>query len=150
MHAYTVSAGGKGGGTGGIPGIEGGLGGNDLYRARFRRQIGDDGKEHLLPVEPTNLGPEINTAADETAPALRMAGFNLLFNSSSEQAGSTLNSAMSKRVVRQLDYGKRPTSIWFVDNIGLLILLLAGLVVLVVSTRYAIRKPIAHGEAVHG
>lgn len=128
----------------------GGEGGNDLYRARFRRQIGDDGQEHLLPVEPTNLGPQINTAADETAPALRMAGFNLLFTSSSEPAGATLNSAMSKRVVRQLDYGKRPASAWFMDNIGLLILLLAGLVVLVVSTRYAMRKPIAHGEAVHG
>lgn len=128
----------------------GGLGGSDLYRARFRRQIGDDGKEHLLPIDPTNLGPEINTSADETAPALRMAGFNLLFNSSSEQTGATLNSAMSKRVVRQLDYAKRPTTAWFIDNIGLLILMLAGLVVLVVSTPYALRKPIAHGEAVHG
>jgi len=128
----------------------GGEGGNDLYRARFRRQVGDDGKQHMLPVEPSNLGPQINTAADETAPALRMAGFNLLFTSSSEQAGTTLNSAMSKRVVRQLDYAKRPASTWFMDNIGLLILLLAGLVVLVISTRYAVRKPIAHGEAVHG
>jgi len=128
----------------------GGLGGSDVYRARFRRKIADDGREHLVPTEPTNLGPRINTAGDETAPALRMAGFNLLFNSAQQDAAGKLNSAMSKRVVRRQDYGKRPQASWFADNIGLLILLTAGLVVLVISTRYAMRKPLPRGEAVHG
>lgn len=128
----------------------GGLGGHDLYRARFRRQIGDDGQEHLVPIEPTNLGPEINTAADETAPALRMEGFNLLFNTADEQTGDTLSSAMSKRVVRKHDYRKRPEAAWFRENIGLMIVMLAGLIVLVVSTRYALTKPAPRGEVVHG
>lgn len=129
---------------------DGGLGGSDLYRARFRRQLADDGKEHLVPVEPTNLGPEINTAGDESAPALRMEGFNLLFNSAGEEAGGSLNSAMSKRVVRKHDYSKRPAAAWFVDNIGLLILMLAGLIVLVISTRYALRKPMPRRGVAHG
>lgn len=128
----------------------GGEGGSDLYRARFRRQVGDDGNEHLVPVEPANLGPSINTAGDETAPALRMEGFNLLFNSANQQAGANLHSAMSKRVVRKHDYGKRPDAAWFSDNIGLIIVLAAGLIVFVVSTRYALAKPMPRGEAVHG
>ena len=128
----------------------GGAGGHDLYRARFRRQIADDGKEHLVPVEPANLGPEINTAADETAPAIRMEGFNLLFNAADQQPGAQIRSAMSKRVVRKHDYSKRPEAAWFHDNIGLILLLVAGLVVLAVSTRYALAKPVPRGEAVHG
>ena len=127
-----------------------GLGGHDLYRARFRRQIADDGREQMVPIEPTNLGPEINTAADETAPALRMEGFNLLFNTADADASASLSSAMSKRVVRKHDRSKRPETAWFRDNIGLLIVLGAGLIVLAISTRYALAKPIPRREAVHG
>ena len=51
-----------------------GHGGADLYRSRFERPAGTEQIEILKPGAPKNLGPEINSAADETAPALRMAG----------------------------------------------------------------------------
>ncbi|MEI7902650.1 MAG: hypothetical protein WCK89_20560, partial [bacterium] len=50
----------------------GGAGGYDLYRARVNP---------AQEAAPERLGPEINTAADETSPALRLNGFQLLFTS---------------------------------------------------------------------
>ena len=54
----------------------GGEGGLDLYRTRISGES---------PTEPTNLGPVINGARDDTGPALRMHGFNLIFGSSRGQ-----------------------------------------------------------------
>ena len=51
---------------------DGGLGGFDLYRARLV-----DG----MPVEPVNLGPEINSAANEADPELADDGFTLMLSS---------------------------------------------------------------------
>ncbi|MFW6061331.1 MAG: hypothetical protein ACOC93_00835 [Planctomycetota bacterium] len=50
----------------------GGLGGLDLYRCR----LSDDGFAEL-----ENLGSEVNSAANETDPALEMGGFALMFSS---------------------------------------------------------------------
>ena len=52
-----------------------GLGGADIYRSRLTK---------TKPMEPENVGPEINSEFNETDPALRMAGFHLLFNSDRE------------------------------------------------------------------
>ncbi|MEM9346115.1 MAG: hypothetical protein AAGB26_05820 [Planctomycetota bacterium] len=128
----------------------GGMGGSDLYRARFARKVADDGNAYLVPGEPMNLGPEINTDLDETAPAVRMAGFNLLFNSSGQADDIALSSAMSKRVVRKYDRSKAPDAAWFRDNIGLILTMLAAILVLVISLRFAIRKPILLPEPAHG
>ena len=49
-----------------------GLGKSDIYRARLSK-----GKT----MDVTNLGEEINSPFNETHPALRMAGFHLLYNS---------------------------------------------------------------------
>ena len=46
-----------------------GHGGTDIYRSRFLRQLVEDGGERLVPSEPTNLGAEINSVADESAPS---------------------------------------------------------------------------------
>lgn len=134
----------------------GGMGKSDLYRARFQRKIGDDEQEHLVPVDAVNLGPQINTANHETDPALRMAGFNLMFTRTAEDGGTSLNGAMSKRVVQKFDYAKTPDSAWFTDNIALILMLAAGLVGLVLGTRYALRTPAlptttsTNGEPAHG
>jgi len=59
-------------------------------------------------VDLETLGPQINTAANETAPTLRMAGFNLFFNTTNPNGEPALHTAMSKRVVRGYDYGQMP------------------------------------------
>ncbi len=51
---------------------DGGAGGFDIYRARVNQAT--EGS-------PERLGPEVNTTADETAPATRLGGFQLLFAS---------------------------------------------------------------------
>lgn len=96
---------------------KGGEGGSDLYRTRLK---GSDG--------PQNLGPEINSEANETNPAVRNAGFHLLFNSDRDQNANGLYSARSKRVVRRYDYSKMPGWNWIGGNIGWLIGLLVALV----------------------
>ncbi|MDH3584555.1 MAG: hypothetical protein OER86_10105, partial [Phycisphaerae bacterium] len=98
---------------------DGGLGGMDLYRSR----IGPKGL-----AEPRNLGPEVNSAGDETGPAVRMAGFHLMFNSDRDPAVTGLYGAKSRRVVRRFDYSKMPSGAWLYDNLGLLIGLIAALV----------------------
>ena len=69
---------------------EEGFGGSDVYRSRL---IGGE------PVKPYNLGEEINGPANETHPAVRMAGFHLLFNSDRNGNPYDLYQAKSKRVV---------------------------------------------------
>ncbi len=97
---------------------EGGLGGSDIYRSR----ISDD-----APGAPVNLGPEINSPGNESDPAVRTAGFELLFNSDRAGGAAGLYSAKSKRVVRDFDYGKMPSGAWVRSNIGWLIAALLAL-----------------------
>ncbi|MCH2379533.1 MAG: terpene cyclase/mutase family protein, partial [Pedosphaera sp.] len=118
-----------------------GVGGIDLYRSRFKRPQGDEVGKRLIPEAPKNLGPEINSKADETAPALRMAGFHLMFNSSRGDNPAALYGAMSRRVERRYDYSKMPTGAWMADNIGWILGLAAALMILIGSAWFAIRKP---------
>ena len=112
---------------------KGGEGGSDIYRARVS---GDS------PKAPVNLGKEINTPDDEIDPAVRMAGFHLLFNRSNRDTNtSSLFSAKSKRVVKKYDYTKMPSGAWFARNIGWLIALVASLALFIYLTRRAMRQP---------
>jgi hypothetical protein len=104
----------------------GGLGGTDIYRSRVS---GD------APTAPVNLGPEVNSTGDETDPAVRMAGFHLLFNSTRDSAAG-LFSAKSKRVVREFDYSKMPPGEWVRSN---LVWLIAAALALVAFIYLAIR-----------
>lgn len=121
-------------------GRKGGHGGADLYRSRFERPAGTEQIEILKPGAPKNLGPEINSAADETAPALRMAGFHLMFNSGRDGNPEALYGAMSRRVERRLDYSKMPSGAWMAGNLGWLLGLLASLLLLGGSFWFALRK----------
>lgn len=70
----------------------GGAGGYDIYRARVNQA-----KEGT----PEHLGSEINTPSDETSPALRMGGFQLLFASTrngTQPAAPPLYSSTSRQV----------------------------------------------------
>jgi len=111
---------------------EEGFGGSDVYRSRL---IGGE------PVKPYNMGEEINGPSNETHPAVRMAGFHLLFNSDREGNPYDLYQAKSKRVVRKFDYSKTPTSDWFGRNVELLLGLLLTTVLLVFTYLRAFRKP---------
>lgn len=91
---------------------EGGFGGSDVYRSRVSGGT---------PTMPENLGSEINSKANETDPAIRMAGFHLMVNSDREGNGYGLFSAKSRRVVRLHDYTKIPSATWLVANIGWII-----------------------------
>jgi hypothetical protein len=91
-----------------------GFGGTDLYRSRV---------SGTMPGEPKNLGEEINSKGNETHPAVRMAGFQLLYNSDRAGEVSRLYSAKSKRVVRRFDYSKRPPLAWLIANRFLVIAL---------------------------
>ena len=93
------------------------------------------------PKAPFNLGEEINGKHDETHPAIRMAGFHLLFNSDRDGNAFGLYNAKSKRVVRRYDYSKMPTSAWFGRNVGWLIAFLLSAVLLVYLYIRAFRKP---------
>lgn len=95
----------------------GGEGGADLYRTRIKGTKG-----------PENLGPEINSEGDETNPAVRNAGFHLLFNSNRMQNENALYSARSKRVERRYDLTKLPDLNWIVGNIFWILGLLASLI----------------------
>ena len=83
---------------------EEGFGGSDIYRSRL---IGGE------PVKPSNMGEEINGPSNETHPAVRMAGFHLVFNSDRSGNDFGLYHAKSKRVLRRYNYSKMPTSAWF-------------------------------------
>jgi hypothetical protein len=122
-------------------GRAGGEGGTDIYRCRFVRQRVQDVDMRLVPGEAKNLGPEINSEADESAPALRMAGFHLMFNSSRDKNPDALYGAMSKRVVRKYDYSKMPDGTWMADNIGWFFGLAGALFSVVFGTWFALRKP---------
>jgi len=76
----------------------GGRGGLDLYTARIRNGA-------QLPAE--NAGDELNSPADESAPAVRMQGFDLLFKSTRGGVPGLYGSA-SREVVADLDLSR-----WF-------------------------------------
>ena len=121
-----------------------GQGGSDIYRSRFRKNPNKDPLEDpLIPGEPDNLGPEINSEKDERAPALRMAGFHLMFNSDRTDNPDALYGAMSKRVVRRYDKSKMPDGTWMQDNIELIFGFTGALLALVLGTWFALRKPTA-------
>ena len=95
---------------------DGGLGGSDIYRARISGEN---------PTPPKNAGAEINSAANETAPAVRMAGFHLLFNSDRDGEAGALYSAKSRRLVRRHNYARLPGLAWIMRN-SLWLLIFAG------------------------
>ena len=111
---------------------EGGFGGSDIYRSRLIKNA---------PNAPFNLGEEINGEFDETHPAIRMAGFHLLFNSDRDGNAFGLYNAKSKRVVRRYDYSKMPPSDWFGNNLGLLFAFILSLALLVYLFLRWFRKP---------
>ena len=117
---------------------EEGFGGSDIYRSRL---IGGE------PVKPYNMGEEINGPANESHPAVRMAGFHLLFNSDRNGNPYDLYQAKSKRVIRKFDYSKTPTSDWFGRNVELLAGLFLTGILLVYSYLRAFRKPSSEKKA---
>ncbi|MFP6693078.1 MAG: hypothetical protein VB875_08680 [Pirellulales bacterium] len=119
-----------------------GHGGKDIYRSRFRKNPNKALLEDpLIPDEPKNLGPEINSEADESAPAVRMAGFHLMFNSNRGDNPDALYGSISKRVVRRYDYSKSPDGTWMADNIGWLLGMAATLFAFVFGIWFALRNP---------
>jgi len=79
---------------------DGGLGGSDVYWSRIVRG---------LPQRPTDLGSEINGETDDTAPSVRMEGFDILFGSGrapSVQNGTMLWSSTAREVVSRMDYSR--------------------------------------------
>jgi hypothetical protein len=86
------------------------------------------------PRPPVNLGAEINTASNESGPALRHAGFQLIYNSDRGLNSNALYAAMSKPVVRRYDSSMQPGMPWFRDNWGWLAALVAAFVTLLRST----------------
>ena len=121
---------------------DGGNGGKDIYRCRFMKNPNEDPLEDpLVPAKPRNLGREINSESDESAPALRMAGFHLMFNSDRKDNPAGLYGAMSKRVVRRYDKSKMPDGTWMQDNIELLFGTAGALFAVLFGTWFALRKP---------
>jgi hypothetical protein len=90
---------------------EGGFGGSDIYRSRISGEA---------PSVPANLGKEVNSKFNETNPAIRMAGFHLLFNSDRKESISSLYGTKSKRVMIDYDYSKMPSMAWVKNNLVLL------------------------------
>jgi hypothetical protein len=116
---------------------KGGLGGFDLYRTRITGR---------RPTPPVNLGPAVNSKADEIDPDIRMAGFDLVFSTNREQEDTEkyrLFSATSRRVYRRHFYGKLPPPGWLLKTtrVHLIILLLAvGVFVFAFMRRKADRE----------
>ena len=86
---------------------EDGFGGSDIYRSRLVKGVA---------WPPVNLGKEINGKENESHPAVRMAGFHLLFNSDRDGNEYGLYDARSKRVIRRFDYSKTPDGGWYGRN----------------------------------
>lgn len=117
---------------------DGGYGGIDIYRSRFENKVIDD-EERFVVSDPRNLGPEINSAANESAPALRLAGFQLLFNTDRGKNSAALYAATSKRVERRYSFARIPDAAWLANNILWLLGMIVALLALVFSTQHALR-----------
>jgi hypothetical protein len=96
---------------------EGGLGGSDIYRARISGAI---------PGPVLNLGEAINSGGNEDHPAVRMAGFHLLFNTDRGNDSGALFSAKSRRLDLRYDYLRLPGLRWIGRNVPWLLLLVAA------------------------
>ena len=94
----------------------------------------------------TNLGEEINGPFNETNPALRMAGFHLLFNSDRSPQKTGLFGAKSKRLEKRHNYLKLPSFSWIGDNLFLTIALLLTVTTFVFLTRRALKKGLNQKE----
>jgi hypothetical protein len=110
---------------------ESGFGGTDLYRSRVSGS---------KPGDPKNLGVEVNSPGNETHPAVRMAGFQLIYNSDRAGDAARLYSANSKRVVRRFDYSKLPPGSWLKANLLLVIALAIVAVLSLWLLRRALRR----------
>jgi hypothetical protein len=109
-------------------------------------RVADDVAAKPLPVErpprrPLNLGPEINTAGNETGPALRHAGFQLIYNSDRDPQAGGLYAAMSKRVEQRFDSSKLPDAEWFRSNWGWITALVVSFLSMVWSLWRALFRP---------
>ncbi len=111
---------------------DGGFGGSDIYRVRIGGAVTGT---------PANLGEEINSASNETDPALRMAGFEVVFNSDREGPSDALYRAGSRRIDRDYDYLKLPSFRWIFRNFHWLALFTGATTACVWLTRRALRPP---------
>lgn len=124
----------------------GGHGGFDLYRLSLRGAGGEQG--------PANLGPEINTGANETDPELTDEGFTLLF--STDRAGGRgsydLYQAVSREVFAQRRRRDLPgTWAWWLLAIALAVLVPTMLFLKAVGYEHlsALQKAIAASVLLH-
>ena len=108
-----------------------GLGGADIYRSRLTK---------TKPMEPENIGPEINSEFNETDPALRMAGFHLLFNSDREAARPKLFISKSKRLQKRHNYFQIPNLNWLSKNLTLILCLGIFITAFIFLTRRALKR----------
>lgn len=116
---------------------DGGFGGSDIYRARISGSV---------PGPAVNLGGEINSDAEEGDPAVRMAGFHLLFNSDREGDEEALYSTKSRRLDLRYDYSRFPGLGWIGRNVLWLLLL----VVTIVSGGWLTRRAISASKQREG
>ena len=113
---------------------EGGMGGMDIYRHRI---------SGLEPGEAQHLGPEINSEADDTSPALRMAGFNIVFSSNRGEGESgkyRLHGAMTRQVYRHHSFSGFPPLSYIWEHFQKrLLFLVVGILLLIWFVRIAMR-----------
>jgi len=108
----------------------GGLGGYDIYRSRVS---GD------APTPPVNLGKAVNSGSDDIDPALRAAGFQLIFGSDRDRTDDrfVLRSAVSRIVFRHFNYDELPAGGWMLKKfkwrLAFLLIALVGFVYFVVK-----------------
>ena len=110
----------------------GGLGGFDLYRSRCLKD---------QPLEPENLGAEINSDADDIGPALRMEGFDLLFSSNrggEDEEIYRLYSATVREVIPGLDMSRWYRLMALLERIKwwLMLLIIAAIVLAYLIKHY--------------
>ncbi len=115
---------------------EGGFGGSDLYRSRVVNGVFGAAE---------NLGGAVNGEGDESAPALRMEGFHLLYDVASG-GGTALHSAKTARLAKRYRFAL-PGFGWWLGNLGWLLLLAAAISLGVASVRKALRGGPATGPA---
>lgn len=100
---------------------KGGSGGFDLYRSRML-------SGEVL--RPENVGFELNTAADERSPALRMAGFDMAFLSNRGESGqiASIYTTTVREVIGQMDYDRIDRLVNMLDRIKWWILIAIAMI----------------------